>query len=55
MMLFYRERTGECRAYMFNTATRTVSALRERQWVPIGEVYTRDGDIRMFAGQDWIP
>lgn len=55
MMLFYRERTGECRAYMFNTATRTVSALRERKWVPIGEVYTRDGDVRMFEGQDWIP
>jgi hypothetical protein len=55
LMLFHREKTGECRAYLLNASTRIVSALREGQWVPIGEVYDTDGDIRMFEGQDWLP
>lgn len=55
LMLFYRERTGECRTYLFNLATRIVAALREGRWVPIGEVYTAEGDIRMFDNKDWLP
>jgi hypothetical protein len=55
LMLFYRERTGECRTYVFNLATRIVAALREGHWVPIGEVYTAEGDIRMFDHKDWLP
>jgi hypothetical protein len=55
LMLFYREPTRACSAYMLDAATRVVSALREGRWVPIGEVYNADGDIRMFEGQDWLP
>jgi hypothetical protein len=55
LMLFYRERTGECRAYRLEATTRVVSALRGGQWISIGEAYNADGDIRMFEGQDWLP
>jgi hypothetical protein len=55
LMLFYREKTGECRAYMYNQATRIVYALRTEQWVAIGKAYNDIGDIQMFEGQDWLP
>lgn len=55
LLLLYRERTGECRAYAFNNTTLVVSALREGKWVPIGKVYNDNGDIRLFDGQDWLP
>jgi len=55
LLLLYREKTGECRAYGYNNTSRVVSALRDGKWVPIGQVYTADGDIRMFEGQDWLP
>jgi hypothetical protein len=53
--LFYREKTGECRAYLHNQTTRTVYALRSGQWVAIGKVFNDIGDIQMFEGQDWLP
>jgi hypothetical protein len=55
LLLLYRERSGECSAYGYNNTTRVVSALREGRWVPIGQVYNDDGDIRMLDGQDWVP
>jgi hypothetical protein len=55
LLLFFREVTGECRAYAYNNATRTVAALREGRWVPIGKVYDDDGNIQMLEGQDWLP
>ncbi|MGZ3458101.1 MAG: hypothetical protein ACXU86_06290 [Archangium sp.] len=55
LLLLYREKTGECRAYGYNTTTRVFSALRGGRWVPIGQVYNDEGDIRMFEGQDGLP
>jgi hypothetical protein len=55
LMLFYREKTGECRAYLYNQATRVVHALRNDQWVAIGKAYNDIGDLKMFEGQDWLP
>ncbi|WP_240486746.1 hypothetical protein [Hyalangium minutum] len=55
LMLFYRERTGECRTYLYNQATRIVHALRNDKWVAIGKAYNDVGDIQMFEGQDWLP
>ncbi len=55
LFLFYRERSGECRAYSYNYATRIVSALREGKWVPIGQVYGDSGSIQMFEGKEWLP
>jgi hypothetical protein len=55
LLMFYRERTGECRPYSYNNATRIISALREGKWVPIGQAYNDAGDIQMFEGQDWLP
>ncbi|WNG41869.1 hypothetical protein F0U61_08865 [Archangium violaceum] len=59
MMMFIKETTGEkpgeCRAYSYNNYTRTVSALRSGEWIPIGQVYNDDGDLRMFEGKGWLP
>ncbi len=55
LMMFALEKTGECRAYRYNNATRVISALRAGQWHPIGEAYNDDGDIKMYEGQDWVP
>ncbi|WNG42401.1 hypothetical protein F0U61_40345 [Archangium violaceum] len=55
LLLLYREKGGECRAYGYNNTARVVSALREGRWVPIGQVINDDGDIRMFEGQGWLP
>ncbi len=55
LMVFFREKTGECRAYNYNNSTRIVSALRDGTWVPIGEVYDDMGYIRMYEGKDWLP
>jgi hypothetical protein len=55
LMLFYREKTGECRAYTYDNASRVVSALRDEHWVPIGEVYDDIGNIKMYDGMDWLP
>jgi hypothetical protein len=55
LLLFYRERTGECRSYLYNQAAHIVAALRHGQWVPIGKVYNDRGDIEMLAGMDWLP
>jgi hypothetical protein len=55
LLLLYREKTGECRAYGYNNTSRVVSALRDGRWVPIGQVYNDDGDIRLLEGQDWLP
>jgi hypothetical protein len=55
LLMFYRERTGECRSYSYNNATRIISALRAGKRVPIGQAYNDAGDIQMFEGQDWLP
>lgn len=55
LMLFFRERTGECRAYKYNYAKRIVSALRSGRWVDIGQTYGERGDLMMFEGEDWVP
>ena len=47
--------SGTCRAYSYNNYTRTVSALRDGQWVRIGQVYNDAGDLKMFEGKDWLP
>jgi hypothetical protein len=55
LLVFFREKTGECRSYSYNNSTRIVSALRKGTWVPIGEVYDELGYIRLYEGKDWLP
>jgi hypothetical protein len=55
LLMFFRERTGECRAYLYNHFTLIVSALRDGEMVPIGKVSNDAGDIQMFDGKDWAP
>jgi hypothetical protein len=55
LMVFFREKTGACSVYLYNNATRVVSALRAGEWVPIGQAYNDVGDVRMFEGKDWVP
>jgi hypothetical protein len=55
LWMFFRERTGECRADLYNHFTHTVSALRNGEMVPIGKVGNDAGDIQMLAGKDWLP
>ena len=54
-MMFLKEKTGECRAYMYNNSTRIISALREGKWVPIARSYSDAGDIEMLEGRGWLP
>jgi hypothetical protein len=55
LLMFFREKTGECSAYSYNNSTRIVSALRKGTWVPIGEVYDDMGYIRLYEGKNWLP
>ncbi|HYO59066.1 hypothetical protein [Archangium sp.] len=55
LLMFFRERTGECRAYAYDNFTRIVSALRDGELIPIGQVKNDSGDLRMFEGKDWLP
>lgn len=55
LFLFHRERSGECRAYSYNYATRIVSALRGGAWIQIGQAYGDSGSIHMFEGKGWLP
>jgi hypothetical protein len=55
LLLFFREKTGECRVYSYNNSTRIISALRGGEWVEIGRAYNADGDIEMREGKDWLP
>ncbi|MBU8895606.1 hypothetical protein KRR26_08310 [Corallococcus sp. M34] len=55
LYLLYLDRGGICRVYSYNYATRIVSALRNAQWVEIGQVYDDSGNIQMFEGKDWLP
>jgi hypothetical protein len=55
LLMLYREKNGECRAYAFNHANRVVSALRSGEWVPIGDVPNDRGIIEMRPGKDWVP
>ncbi len=55
LLLFFKERTGECRAYLYNNTTRLVMALREGRWVPIGKATGFYGEVELFDGQDWLP
>jgi hypothetical protein len=55
LWLFFREKSGECRIYGFDLVTRTISALRDGVWVPIGQTQDGTGNIQMFEGKDWLP
>jgi proteasome lid subunit RPN8/RPN11 len=55
LLMFVRDKAGQCWAYSYNNSTRIVSALREGKWVPIGKAYNDDGDLEMFDGQGWLP
>ena len=55
LMVFFREKTGECHAYKYDYATRIVSALRAGHWVDIGQTHGEHGSIEMFEGMDWLP
>lgn len=55
LVMFFREKTGECRSYIYNNATRIISSLREGKWVPIARAYNDAGDIEMLEGQEWLP
>ncbi|MGZ3460214.1 MAG: hypothetical protein ACXU86_17130 [Archangium sp.] len=55
LLMFFREKTGECRVYGYNNSTRIVQALREGAWVPIGKAYNDDGDLELFEGKGWLP
>ncbi len=55
LWLFFKEKSGECRVYSFNLVTRTISALREGQWEPIGWARDEAGNIQMFEGKGWLP
>ncbi|WP_224370855.1 hypothetical protein [Hyalangium versicolor] len=53
LMVFFRDRRGTCKAYNYNNATRVVTALRDGQWVSIGQA-DDDGDIKLFEGMEWL-
>ncbi len=55
LLMFFLERTGECRVYSYNNFSRVISALRDGQWVPIGKAYNRFGDFTLDEGKDWLP
>lgn len=55
LLMFFKEKTQECRAYTYNNATRLVSSLRAGQWIPIGRVSNDVGDIEFMEGQGWLP
>lgn len=55
LLLFYRERAGECRTYKYDYAQRVVAALRDGLWVPIGSVIDDEGTLELYEGQDWAP
>lgn len=55
LWLFFQEKSGECRIYSFDLVTRTVSALRNATWDPIGQAEEGTGNIQMFEGKDWLP
>ncbi len=54
-MMFYREKSGACNAYLFDNKTLVVSALRDGKWVDIGTVSSDQGYIQMLDGMDWLP
>jgi hypothetical protein len=53
--LYFREPTGECRAYKYTYTSREISALRGGQWVPIGKATGDYGDVHLYENQDWLP
>lgn len=55
LLLFYREKAGECRAYKYDYTDREVAALRGGVWVPIGAVRDDLGNIELYEGRDWTP
>jgi hypothetical protein len=55
LLLFFREPSGECRSYSYNYMSRVISALRGRQWIPIGKATGEYGEVQLFEGQDWLP
>ncbi len=55
LLLLFRERTGECRSYLYNNTTRLVMALRGGRWISIGKASGFYGEVELFDGQDWLP
>lgn len=55
LWLFFKEKSGTCRAYSFNIVTRVVSTLRDNHLEAIGHVYDEAGNIQMLDGKDWLP
>ncbi|MFL5344040.1 MAG: hypothetical protein ACJ8AT_04570 [Hyalangium sp.] len=55
LWLFFREKSGDCRIYSLDLATRTVFSLRDGKWDSIGQAQESTGDIQMFQGKDWLP
>jgi hypothetical protein len=56
LLMFHQEGKKEpCRAYIYNYATRAVSALRDGAWVPIGEAQGSGGAFKMYKGESWPP
>jgi hypothetical protein len=55
LWLFFREKSGDCRTYSLDLATRTVFSLRDGEWDPIGQAQEATGDIQMIQGKDWLP
>ncbi len=53
LMVFFRSRTGECKAYNYNNATRVVTALRDGQWISIGKA-DNHGVVHLFEGMEWL-
>ena len=37
LMLFFREKTGECRSFSYDNTTHVIAALHDGQWVPVGQ------------------
>jgi hypothetical protein len=55
LLMFFLEKTGECRVYSYNNFSRVIAALRDGQWVPIGKAYNAFGDFALDEGKDWVP
>ncbi|WP_157775474.1 hypothetical protein [Melittangium boletus] len=55
LLMFFKEPMGGCSAYNYNNYSRTISALRRGEWIPIAKVDDKWGSVNMLDGQDWLP
>jgi hypothetical protein len=53
-MIFYRQKSGPCRTYLFNYSTLTISVLIDGKWDDIATVINDQGHIRLLDGKDWL-